>query len=91
VLGALHRSGLIDIGTSFPLLRDPGSTTYPQHGRVVSLSDAGLELLIRRNKARDARGMWALIDPKHRSTEAPPLLDGDPGQRRPESVEVDGG
>lgn len=88
VLAALYRSDLIAISTSFPLVRDPGSVTHPENGRVLSLSSDGLKLLIRRNQARQARGLWALIAPEHRETDPPPLMAGDTGRNRPEPVEA---
>jgi hypothetical protein len=77
VLTALHRSGLVGISASFPLMRDPDSGTHPEYGSVVSLTTEGLKLLIRRNQARQARGVWALIAPEHRGGDRPPLLAGD--------------
>lgn len=88
VLAALHRSELIEIGKRFPLLRWPESDTHPEYGSLLSLSSASLALLIRRNKARQARGLWALIAPEHRDTDPPPLLAGDTGRNRPEPVEA---
>lgn len=88
VLVALNRSGLTEIRRSFPMLRDPESDTQPEYGSVLSLSDVGLALILRRNKARATRGMWAFIAPEHKDAEPPALLAGDTGRNRPEPVEA---
>lgn len=88
VLAAMNRSGLTEVRRSFPMLRDPESDTQPEHGSVLSLSDAGVALLIRRNRARAARAMWAFIAPGHKESEPPPLLAGDIGRPRPEPMEA---
>lgn len=81
VLDALHRSGLLAIGTSIPTLRDPRLDTRPISACVLSLSAAGVALLVRRNEARQARAMWAVIAPDQRDGEPPPLLTCDPARR----------
>lgn len=76
---ALHRSGLIALGPRIPVLSSPASDVQRHSANVISLSGAGMDLLIARNQARQARSMWRLIAPQHREAEPPPLMAGDPG------------